>query len=117
MTCNCHKKHDAELDFSKRPTEPCYLCAEKHLSAAAALARENGYEGANRAMLVGELVLAQWHLWTLDRPLAEKIRDARHAIQSGETADLLAIASLVTSKAGKSQSGDSASQNAELSEI
>jgi hypothetical protein len=101
MTCSCHKQHDAALDFAKRPTEACIYCAEKHISAAAALARENGYEAMNRTMLIGELVLAQWHLWTLDRPLAEKIRDLRHALQSGEPYDLPALAALVSAEAGK----------------
>lgn len=103
MTCTCHKRHDSDLDFDKRPEEPCIYCAEKHIAAAAALARENGYEAANRVMLVGELVLAQWHLWNLpgQRALAERVRDLRHALQSGEPYDLPALAALVSAEARK----------------
>ena len=103
MTCSCHKQHDKNLDFAKRPEEPCIFCAEKHIAAAAALARENGYEAMNRTMLVGELILAQWHLWNLPdlRPLAERVRDLRHALQSGEPYDLPALAAEVSAEAIK----------------
>ena len=101
MTCNCHKRHDEELNFAKRPTEPCYLCAEKHIATAAALARENGYDSANRVMLIGELVLAQWHLWSLDRKLAESVRDLRHQIQLGEPFDIATLAAMVSDAAKK----------------
>ncbi len=101
MTCTCHKQHDAKLDFAKRPEEPCIYCAEKHIAAASALARENGYEAVNRSMMLGELILAQWHLWHLDRPLGERVRDLRHALQSGESYDLPALAAAVSAAAMK----------------
>ncbi len=48
------------------------------------LANECGYEVPNRQKIVGELVLAQWHLYRKHYSLAEKLRDIRHLVQSRE---------------------------------
>lgn len=89
MACNCMERRGAaasgqmvDRPGTKRPEEPCVFCAEKHLSTAYALAQEGGYEGKNRLRMIGELVLAQWHLWLDHRAIAVKIRDLRHAVQS-----------------------------------
>jgi len=88
MGCGCRGGVGGKLmaDVPKRMTRPeeaCVFCAEKHFSAAWALARENGYYGANLQRLVGELILAQWHLWEKHRALAEKLREIRHGLQHG----------------------------------
>ena len=71
-----------------RPAEPCVLCAEKHLYTAWALGREFPYMPVNRATIVGELCLCQWHLVTFDLPLAQKVRDMRHLIQKRKEGDI-----------------------------
>lgn len=78
MSCGCKTKHPD--GFETMPREPCIYCAEKHLSTAFALANELGYEKFNRQYIIGELVLAQWHLkeHILE---ALKIRDIRHLVQ------------------------------------
>lgn len=86
MACSCTKKLPGAIDAPHliRPDEPCLFCAEKHLAAAMQLANECGYEVPNRQKIVGELVLAQWHLYRKHYSLAEKLRDIRHLVQSRE---------------------------------
>lgn len=86
MTCSCTKKLPGAVDAPHliRPDEPCLFCAEKHISAAMQLANECGYETPNRQKIIGELVLAQWHVYRTHYPLAEKLRDIRHLVQSRE---------------------------------
>ena len=89
MPCNCYERNKPD-DFDRRhgmtsPREPCAYCAEKHISSAAALAREQGYAGVNRGYVVGELVAACWHLNGMGEAadtLAAALRDLRHRIQS-----------------------------------
>ena len=85
MACGC-MKHKGATDRPRltRPDEPCVFCGEKHLATAYALAQEGGYEVKNRMRMIGELVLAQWHLWAAHKEVAEKIRDIRHAVQARE---------------------------------
>ncbi|HPC18565.1 MAG: hypothetical protein KBC66_04090 [Kiritimatiellae bacterium] len=71
-----------------RPDEPCVLCAEKHLSTAYALAKENGYESINRHAIIGQLVAASWHLYADNSAIAGKIRDIRHLIQKRREAEV-----------------------------
>jgi len=85
---SCCGKHKEKLeiglpDMERKtlPSDECALCAEKHLASAYALAVENGYEGVNRASIIGQLCLAQWHCWHSDIKLAESIRDIRHLVQ------------------------------------
>lgn len=84
MACGCGK-HGAvagiDAPRSIRPGEPCVFCAEKHFSTAYALDGENGYGAVNRMRLIGELVLAQWHLWQQHPDTAAAIRNIRHAIE------------------------------------
>ena len=86
MACSCTKKLPGAIDAPHliRPDEPCLFCAELHLAAAMQLANECGYEAPNRQKIVGELVLAQWHLYRKNYSLAEKLRDIRHLVQSRE---------------------------------
>ena len=86
MACSCIKKLPGAIDAPHliRPDEPCLFCAEKHIAAAMQLANECGYEAPNRQKIVGELVLAQWHLYRKNYSLAEKLRDIRHLVQSRE---------------------------------
>jgi len=63
------------------PSEACIFCAEKHLSTAWRLATERGYGGINRLAIIGELVLAQWHIFETDEALAKSIRAMRHIVQ------------------------------------
>ena len=88
MTCSCRKKGDAGRDVPQAnggilPNEPCPLCAEKHLSTAASLAREIGYEAANRKYIVNELHRAIWHLANANPGLAAKIGKMARSIQDG----------------------------------
>ena len=85
MSCAC-KKHaakDAQADTPEliSPDVPCVLCGDKHLSTAFALHRETGYSIEDRARIVGELVLAAWHVWTHAIELARLLRDMWHQIQ------------------------------------
>lgn len=85
MTCGCMAKGGAWDGIStKRPTTRCAYCAEKHFATAYALAREaesaEEYAEVDRAFIVGELVLAQWHLGK-DSPAAAALREARHLVQ------------------------------------
>lgn len=96
MGCNCKEKNQKETSIfhgnfvlshnQTSPIEGCLYCAEKHISTAAALAREVGYSGVNRGYIIGEIVAACWHLigMKLDScdKLAAKLRDFRHKIQS-----------------------------------
>lgn len=81
MGCRCTEKDRVDRPHLHPAVEFCPYCAEKHLSAAAALAREQGYSAENRAFVAGELVAAAWHLpeW---HPFAERLREARHAVQA-----------------------------------
>ena len=85
MTCGCMNPspNSRGLDdlAAKRPTEHCVYCGEKHISTAYALFRESGYEDINRQFIVGELVLAQWHLKHKYIEISLLLRDARHLIQ------------------------------------
>lgn len=98
MGCKCreHSQRDtsyAHLDskllsfnVNTSPIEGCFYCAEKHLSTAAALARELGYIPINRGYVIGEIVAACWHLNGTQNDkaikLADKLREFRHKIQS-----------------------------------
>lgn len=81
MSCKCVEKKNVDKPHAHACVAPCPYCAEKHLAAAAALAREYGYQAENRAFVAGELVAAAWHL-PPDSPFAARFRDARHAVQS-----------------------------------
>lgn len=86
MTCGCMATGGAWDGIStKRPTTRCAYCAEKHFATAYALAREAEsaaeYAEADRAFVIGELVLAQWHLGK-DSPAAAALREARHLVQA-----------------------------------
>ena len=70
-----------------RPTDQCEFCAEKHLSAAHALANESGYAAVNRQSIIGQLALAGWHLWEDHRDLAVKSSALRHDIQHRKPVD------------------------------
>lgn len=95
MACSCrNKKADAvDIPHTVTPTEPCIFCAEKHFSTALSLIQEVGYESPNRQSIIGEIVLAQWHIYRMDYHLAEDLRDLRHLIQNRRetevTADML----------------------------
>ena len=84
MPCNCVKTNPVATKTS--PRQPCFLCAEKHLSGAAAFAREHGYADVNRAYVVGEIWAAELHLAPSPDPAAQELlaalRDLRHRIQS-----------------------------------
>lgn len=60
------------------------LIGELYFCAAFRLAFECGYESVNRAMIVGDLSLAQVHLFRYNYNFAERIRDIRHRIQRSE---------------------------------
>ena len=83
--CGKHKEKVAtgapDVDRKTLPSDECILCAEKHLATAYALSVENGYESVNRAAVIGQLCLAQWHCWHADMELAQSIRDIRHLVQ------------------------------------
>lgn len=84
MACSCknRKGKSADIPYDKRPEDPCLYCAEKHVSTAMQLIAESGYIGMNRQRIIGELVLAQWHIYRLDYPTAVALRDIRHLIQN-----------------------------------
>ena len=92
--CGKHIKRDGKdapnADTPKpiAPAEECVQCGEKHLSTAYALAQERGYETPNRQRIIGELVLAQWHIWKKDLKLAEAMCAVRHLIQYGKIAEV-----------------------------
>lgn len=83
MACKCRTaKTDKVENYDTMPDEPCIYCAEKHFSTALRLAMESGYENLNRQHIIGELVLAQWHLEHFNRSGAMAIRNIRHIIQN-----------------------------------
>jgi hypothetical protein len=92
--CGQHRKGGGKADYptSKEhyivPTEPCALCAEKHISTAYALAQECGYAPVNRQRIVGELVACQWHLFKDHANLAELVRGIRHCVQRRREAEV-----------------------------
>ena len=110
MTCGCMSSGGVDSFGRKRPSTRCVFCAEKHVSTAYALAQERGYEGTNRAWIIGELVLAQWHL--AGGEAAEKLREARHLVQARREKDvdwsgvLVAVADLAAAAAAKGGGGD-----------
>lgn len=81
MPCSCRHNQKVRDGFEKKPKTPCIFCAEKHLSTAFALAKESGYEDINRQWVIGELVLAQWHMKNFPEEAME-IRKIRHLVQS-----------------------------------
>lgn len=89
--CGKHNERTAAglPDVERRilPSDECVLCAEKHLATAYALAVECGYEGVNRPSIIGQLCLAQWHVYHADAKLAELIRDLRHVVQQRREAE------------------------------
>lgn len=70
------------------PEDGCVLCAEKHISAAFALAGEAGYVAVNRQRIIGELTACALHLYKEHKELAEKVRAARHLIQQRREAEV-----------------------------
>lgn len=70
------------------PEDGCVLCAEKHLSAAFALAGEAGYVAVNRQRIIGELTACALHLYKEHPELAEKVRAMRHLIQQRREAEV-----------------------------
>lgn len=97
MACRC-KKHRIgapasadpvdKTDYTTLPDEPCDICAEKHFSLAKRLMQERGYFAPNRQDIIGELTAATWHTFKAHRPIAEKMRDLRHKIQSRQEPQL-----------------------------
>lgn len=83
MACSCQNKTVQKVDIPHiiKPDESCIFCAEKHLSTAMRLVKENGYIKVNRQNIIGELVLFQWHTYENFKSLAEKGRNLRHMIQ------------------------------------
>ena len=81
MACSCRHNQKVRDGEEKRPKSPCIFCAEKHLSTAYALQKETNYEEINRQWIIGELVLAQWHMKEFPEEAME-IRKIRHQIQS-----------------------------------
>ena len=86
--CGQHKDRDGKpmppVDSPNRisPGDPCVFCAYKHFHTARRLAEEPFYTAKNRGDIVGELVLAQWHLWKLNHlDLCRQLRDARHLVE------------------------------------
>ena len=117
MACGCIEHAKGASDFphrharQTRPTEPCPLCAEKHLGTAATLAGEIGYETVNRQHIAIELHGALWHLANAHPVLAAKIGEMVRAIQGGGKATvewdelLAAIDPLARAAAGVGESG------------
>lgn len=97
MPCKCQERDQRDTprshaDNPTTPRTPCLYCAEKHISTAAALAREQGYAGANRGYILGELVAACWHLYGAGPDahlLSDRLRDFRHRIQGRQEDETL----------------------------
>ena len=87
MACSCKHNQRSPDGLEKKPRTPCVFCAEKHLSTAYVLANEVGYEDLNRMYIIGELVLAQWHLKE-HREVAMEIRKLRHFVQNRKEKDM-----------------------------
>ena len=49
--------------------------------------RESGYEEANRIAVIGDLALAQFHIYEADWDLAVKLRDVRHMVEERHSRD------------------------------
>lgn len=84
-TCKCRAaagEVDIPAHHRTRPDDTCPFCAEKHIAAAYSLHNEGGYTAMNRYDLMGNLTLAQWHLWQVESFIARKIRGLRHLIQN-----------------------------------
>lgn len=96
--CGKHKEKVAtgspDVERKTLPSDECILCAEKHLATAYALSVENGYESVNRAAVIGQLCLCQWHCWHADMELAQSIRDIRHLVQQRREAEIVWEAAL-----------------------
>ena len=85
--CGCKKNKKTSSDtvnsYTKKPSDTCIACAEKHLGTAYALyAKESGYRELNRWHYIGELNNAQQHIYDMSPEFSEKIRALRHDIQS-----------------------------------
>ena len=116
MCCGNHMTGRGGADRARKtlPTDECILCAEKHLATARALDREarvSGYVAENRADILGELCLAQWHSWHKSPALAEKIRAIRHLVQMRKSTEvdwspaLAEMDMLASAEASKIQTG------------
>ena len=82
--CGCGNKKTTAVQRTKRPTDDCWVCAEKHLgSAYDTYAKEHGYRELNRIHYIGALNDAENHLAGIVKDYAEKVRTFRHDIQNG----------------------------------
>lgn len=77
MACNCTKTESAV----KTPKTQCLLCAEKHFATARKAHSEHPYEAVNRIDVIGELRLAENHVYKDYPTLARYLRNLRHMIQ------------------------------------
>ena len=108
MSCCNHKSETnapGGADYAKRPEDQCVFCAEKHAGTAYALACEVGYRAITRQRIIGELSLAAWHVWDINRPLAERIREVRHAVQLGDQPKWKELMSSIDKAAGIERKG------------
>lgn len=60
------------------------LIGEIYFAAGWRLAHECGYMHVNRSMIIGDLSMAQVHLYKYKYDFAERIRDIRHKVQRSE---------------------------------
>jgi hypothetical protein len=87
--CGCAGKRNGDVvqnatSYTKKPTDDCWQCAEKHLGTAYTLySKESGYAELNHLHYIGELNSAQQHIFGISRRFAEEIRAFRHDIQIG----------------------------------
>lgn len=70
--------------FTQPPAEINPLIGELHFCAAWRLAMECGYEKLNRTTIIGDLTMAQVHLYQFNMKAAQAIRNIRHLIQRSE---------------------------------
>lgn len=84
--CSKGKSTSVNVDRYKRPTDDCWICAEKHLSTAySTYMKEHGYRELNRWHYIGSLNDAENHLAGIVPDYVEVIRKFRHDIQYGMT--------------------------------
>lgn len=60
------------------------LVGEIYMATAWRLAHECGYSKPNRSVIIGDIAMAQVHLFRFNYEIAERLRDIRHRIQRTE---------------------------------
>jgi len=84
MACGCNKKmiNNDGATITMQAISPCYYCCRKHLGRARGLLNEWWYYPENLGAAIGEISLAEDHIFGMFPEFAGKLRTARIAMDA-----------------------------------